>query len=132
MKQLNVVCAVIVNKEGKILACQRGYGDYKGLYEFPGGKIEIGEDAKDALIREIKEEFNSGIKVGNYIDTIEYDYPDFHISLNAYYARVITGELTLLEHLDKKWCTKEELKKLNWCPADALLVEKLVSKYYDI
>ena len=123
MKQLKVVCAVIVNEEGKILACQRGYGDYKGFYEFPGGKIEAGEDPKDALIREIKEEFDSEIKVGNYIDTIEYDYPEFHISLNAYYARVVKGDLKLLEHLDKKWCKRSQLLELKWCPADELIVK---------
>lgn len=123
MKQLNVVCAVIVNSAGDILACQRGYGDYKGLYEFPGGKVEIGENPKDALVREIKEEFDSEIKVGNYIATIEYDYPTFHISLNAYYARVVSGDLKLLEHLDKKWCKRNQLLELKWCSADELIVK---------
>ena len=125
MKQLNVVCAVIVNKEGKILACQRGYGDYKGLYEFPGGKIEVGEDAKDALIREIKEEFNSGIKVGNYIDTIEYDYPTFHLSMDCFWCEVVSGELKLLEAEDAKWLSKNELDSVDWLPADITLIDKI-------
>ncbi len=129
MKTIRVVAAVIksVNEKGDqvIFATQRGYGDFKGGWEFPGGKIEEGETPKEALQREIKEELNTVISIGNLIETIEYDYPAFHLSMDCFWAEIITGELVLNEHEDAKWLTKEELNSVEWLPADISLIDRI-------
>lgn len=131
MKTIRVVAAVIkaVNKTGKtvIFATQRGYGDLEGGWEFPGGKIEEGEAPEDALRREIMEELETEIVVGNLIDTIEYDYPNFHLSMDCFWAEIVSGELVLIEHAAAKWLTKEELDSVAWLPADITLIEKIKS-----
>lgn len=127
MKTIRVVAAVIKekNKNGEpiIFATQRGYGDFKGGWEFPGGKIEKGETPQEALKREILEELNTEIKVGELIDTIEYDYPTFHLSMDCFWAEVVSGDLVLKEHEAAKWLTKEELDSVEWLPADITLIE---------
>ncbi|MDE6714627.1 MAG: (deoxy)nucleoside triphosphate pyrophosphohydrolase [Lachnospiraceae bacterium] len=129
MKTIHVVAAIIrdTNKKGEpiIFATQRGYGDFKGGWEFPGGKIEEGETPQEALQREIMEELNTKIKVGELVDTIEYDYPTFHLSMECFWADVISGDLVLKEHEAAKWLTKEELDSVEWLPADVTLIERL-------
>lgn len=130
MKSIRVVAAVIVNNK-KILATQRGYGEFKGGWEFPGGKIEVGENSKEALIREIKEELDVLIEVEELIDTIEYDYPSFHLSMECYWSKVLSGDLVLKEHTSSKWLSVQELDNLVWLPADIILIRKIqkVFKY---
>lgn len=129
MKTIRVVAAVIraVNEKGQtvIFATQRGYGDLKGGWEFPGGKIEAGETPQEALIREIKEELEVEIKVGDLLDTVEYDYPTFHLSMDCFWTEIVAGALVLKEHEAAKWLTKEELDSVEWLPADVELVEKI-------
>ena len=129
MKTIRVVAAVIkaVNKSGEtiIFATQRGYGEFKGGWEFPGGKIEEGETPQEALKREIKEELDSEITVGELIDTVEYDYPNFHLSMDCFWCEIVSGDLVLKEHKDAKWLKKEELDSVEWLPADITLVEKI-------
>lgn len=124
MKQVEVVAAVIVDK-GKIFVAQRGYGEWIGYYELPGGKVEPGETDKEALAREIKEELATEVEVGEIVETVEYDYPNFHLTMKCYLCKVIRGELTLLEHKTAKWLGAEELDSVNWLPADEQLVERL-------
>ena len=135
MKKIRVVAAVIraVNKENKpiIFATQRGYGEFKGGWEFPGGKIESGETPQQALKREIMEELDTEIAVGELIDTIEYDYPDFHLSMDCFWCEVIHGELILKEAEDAKWLTKEHLADVKWLPADVTLIEKIGEALYE-
>ena len=129
MKTIRVVAAITkaVNEKGEIIifATQRGYGDFKGGWEFPGGKIEEGETPQEALIREIKEELDTEIKVGDLIDTIEYDYPAFHLSMDCFWCEIVSGDLVLKEHEAAKWLTKDELDSVEWLPADITLIEKL-------
>ena len=129
MKTIRVVAAVIkaVNKNGDpvVFATQRGYGDFKDGWEFPGGKIEEGETPQAALKREIREELDTEISVGELIDTIEYDYPTFHLSMDCFWAEIISGNLVLKEHEAAKWLTKDELNSVDWLPADVTLVEKI-------
>lgn len=128
MKTIKVVAAVIcdsINEKKQIFATARGYGDFKGQWEFPGGKFEEGETSKQALVREIKEELEATIKVGDLIDTIEYDYPTFHLSMDCFWCEVIDGELKLLEAEAAKWLTKDTLYDVHWLPADITLVEKI-------
>ena len=126
MKTIRVVAAVICNSlqtKTRIFATARGYGEFKGMWEFPGGKIEPGETSQQALVREIREELATEIKVGELIDTIEYDYPDFHLSMNCFWCEVVEGDLVLLEALEGRWLTKDELDSVKWLPAYLGLVE---------
>lgn len=129
MKTIRVVAAVIkaTNEKGEpmLFATQRGYGDFKGGWEFPGGKIEEGETPQEALVREIREELETEIAVGELIDTIEYDYPAFHLSMDCFWAEIVSGELVLKEHEAAKWLTRDELDTVEWLPADIGLIEKL-------
>lgn len=135
MKTIRVVAAVIraVNNKNKpvIFATQRGYGEFKGGWEFPGGKIESGETPQQALKREIMEELDTEIAVGELIDTIEYDYPNFHLSMDCFWCEVIHGELILNEAEDAKWLTKEHLADVKWLPADVTLIEKIGEALYE-
>lgn len=124
MKTIRVVAAIIRDKD-KIFATQRGYGEFKDGWEFPGGKIEEGETPQDALKREIMEELDTEIKVGELIDTIEYDYPTFHLSMDCFWAEVITEHLVLKEAEAAKWLTKEQLDSVDWLPADVTLIDKI-------
>ena len=129
MKTVKVVAAVIkaVNQKGEpiIFATQRGYGEFKDGWEFPGGKIEEGETPQEALKREIMEELDTEIAVGELIDTIEYDYPIFHLSMDCFWCEVVKGELVLKEAEYAKWLKKEELGEVDWLPADVELIEKI-------
>lgn len=124
MKTVKVVAAVIRDKD-KIFAAQRGYGEFKGGWEFPGGKIEEGESPEEALVREIKEELDTVIRVGELIDTVEYDYPAFHLSMDCFWCEIAEGELTLLEAEDSAWLGKDELYSVGWLPADEGLIGKI-------
>ena len=129
MKTVKVVAAVIkaVNQEDEpiIFATQRGYGEFKDGWEFPGGKIEKGETSQEALKREIMEELDTEITVGQLIDTIEYDYPTFHLSMDCFWCEVVKGDLVLKEAEDAKWLKKEELGEVDWLPADVKLIGKI-------
>ncbi|MDY4546783.1 MAG: (deoxy)nucleoside triphosphate pyrophosphohydrolase [Candidatus Choladocola sp.] len=129
MKTVKVVAAVITacneNREKIIFATQRGYGEFKDGWEFPGGKVEPGETPQEALKREIMEELETEIKVGDLIETIEYDYPTFHLSMDCFWAEIVKGDLVLREHEAAKWLTKEQLGSVDWLPADLGLVEKV-------
>ena len=127
MKTIRVVAAVILS-EGKIFATQRGYGDFKGGWEFPGGKIEDGETPEVALKREILEELETKIRVGELIDTIEYDYPNFHLSMDCFWCEIVSGKLVLKEHEAARWLDKENLYSVEWLPADVSLIEKIALK----
>ena len=129
MKTIRVVAAVIkaVNEAGvpMIFATQRGDGEFKGGWEFPGGKIEDGETPQEALIREIMEELDTEIKVGELLETIEYDYPTFHLSMDCFWAEIVSGDLILKEHEAAKWLTMESLDSVDWLPADVRLIETI-------
>jgi len=124
MKTINVVAAVIRDGD-KVFATERGYGEYKGYWEFPGGKIEPGETPEEAIIREIKEELDSVIEVNEYIDTVEYDYPGFHLSMKCYFCKLLNGGLVLKEANDSKWLDRETLNDVEWLPADQIIISKL-------
>lgn len=123
-KRIEVVAAVIMD-EGKIFATQRGYGEFKDGWEFPGGKMEKGESPQQALLREIKEELDTEINIGGLLDTIEYDYPDFHLTMHCYMCTVKSGDLVLKEHEAAKWLDRETLDSVEWLPADKDLIDKL-------
>ena len=126
MKTIKVVAGVIYgDKNNKIFATARGYGEFKGQWEFPGGKIEEGESKEEALKREIREELDTTIEVKNLIDTIEYDYPTFHLIMHCYLCKIISGNLILKEAEASKWLSKNELDSVNWLPADLLLIDKI-------
>lgn len=127
-KVVKVVAAIICksfDEKKKIFAAARGYGEFKGKWEFPGGKIEPGETPQQALVREIKEELSVKIAVGELIDTIEYDYPTFHLSMDCFWCVVVDGEIILKEAEASKWLSTDELHNVDWLPADRLLIEKM-------
>ncbi len=124
MKTIEVVAAIIQH-EGKILATQRGYGDFKDGWEFPGGKMEPGETMQQAIIREIQEELGVTISPTKLVTTVEYDYPTFHLTMHCLLSTVVEGEIKLIEHEDAKWLTRETLDSVEWLPADIEVVEKL-------
>ena len=128
MKTIKVVAAIIcddMKEKNKIFVTARGYGELKGGWEFPGGKVEPGETPQQALIREIIEELDTEIKVGELIDTVEYDYPTFHLSMDCFWAEVKAGHLELKEAEEAKWLTKDQLDSVTWLPADILLIDQI-------
>ena len=125
MRRLEVVAALICDDEGRIFATQRGYGAMKDGWEFPGGKMEAGESREAALCREIREELDVEIAVTGFIETVEWDYPDFHLTMHCFWCRVVSGELTLKEHENARWLNRENLDTVDWLPADRYLVEKI-------
>ena len=131
MKTIKVVAAVIRSND-RIFATQRGYGEFKDGWEFPGGKMEAGETSQQALVREIKEELDTEIKVGELIDTVEYDYPDFHLSMDCFWAEIVSGNLILKEHEAARWLTRDELDSVDWLPADRDLIKKIKSEIFKI
>ena len=127
MKTLRVVAAVI-RDENKIFATQRGYGEFKDRWEFPGGKIEAEETPQQALKREIQEELDTEISVGDLIDTIEYDYPEFHLSMDCFWCEILKGDLVLREHEAARWLDKNTIDGVDWLPSDITLVDKIKNK----
>ena len=128
MKTVRVVAAIIKRKAERgeeILATQRGHGDYKDWWEFPGGKVEAGETPEEALVREIQEELDTTIKVERFLTTVDWDYPKFHLTMHCYLCTVAEGDLTLREHEAAKWLTMEDIDSVNWLPADVLVVNAL-------
>ena len=124
MKQIEVVAAII-RKGDKIFATQRGYGEWKDWWEFPGGKMEAGETPEEALVREIREELSAEISVDELLTTVEYDYPTWHLTMHCYLCSLLTEALHLNEHEAAKWLTKDELDSVKWLPADVQLIEML-------
>ena len=135
MKSIRVVAAIIlsINKDGEkvVFATQRGYGEYKDWWEFPGGKIEASETPEDALVREIHEELDAIISVDRFLTTVEYDYPAFHLSMDCFWCRLKGGHLTLLEHEAAKWLPLENLRQVNWLPADVIVIEAIEKELKD-
>lgn len=127
MKTIEVVAAIMIHN-AQIFATQRGYGEFKGGWEFPGGKMEPGETPQQALVREIKEELDTEIEVGDLLETIEYDYPKFHLTMHCFLCTIRSGDLVLKEHEAAKWLTKEELDSVDWLPADIKVVKTLKRK----
>ena len=124
MRSIRVVAAII-EKDGKIFATQRGYGDYKDWWEFPGGKIEPGESPEEALVREIREELDTEISVGDFLTSLEYDYPKFHMTMDCFMCSIISGRLTLLEPEAARWLAADELWQVKWLPSDIRVIEEL-------
>lgn len=124
VKTIKVAAAIIIH-DNKVFATQRGYGEFKDGWEFPGGKVEAGETSRQALVREIREELDTEIEVGELFDTVEYDYPAFHLSMDCFLCTVKSGRLVLKEHEAAKWLTRETLNSVAWLPADIELIEKL-------
>ena len=125
MKTIEVVAAIIQDEEGHVLATQRGYGEYEGWWEFPGGKIEPGETHYVALVREIWEELNVMIKIDEWLCTIEYDYPTFHLTMHGALCHIVQGRVQLNEHLSAQWLSREELDIVQWLPADVEVIERI-------
>lgn len=126
MKTIEVVAAIIV-RDGKVFATERGYGQWKGWWEFPGGKMEEGESPEEALKREIREELDAEICVGELLDTVEWDYPDFHLTMHCFICSLTTGSMHLNEHEDAAWLTEETLDSVKWLPADEELIPKIAA-----
>ncbi len=124
MKTIKVAAAIIIH-DNQIFATQRGYGEFKDGWEFPGGKIEEGEKPQEALVREIKEELDTEIEVKDFLETVEYDYPEFHLSMDCFFCTIKSGELVLKEHEAAKWLTVETLDSVDWLPADQALVQSI-------
>ena len=124
MKTIEVVAAIITHND-QIFATQRGYDEFKDGWEFPGGKMEPGETPQQALMREIREELDTEIEVGSLVETVEYDYPNFHLTMHCFLCTIRSGELVLKEHEAAKWLTRAELDSVDWLPADVKVVEKL-------
>ena len=124
MKKIEVAAAIIV-KDNKVFATQRGYGEFKDGWEFPGGKLEPGESAREALVREIREELDVDIRVGRLLETVEYDYPKFHLTMHCFICELLSEEIVLKEHEDARWLKEEELDTVDWLPADVGLINKL-------
>ena len=124
MKNIEVVAAIII-KGNEVFATQRGYGEFKGWWEFPGGKIEAGECPKEALVREIKEELDADIIVGDLLDTVEWDYPTFHLTMHCFISTLKSESIHLNEHEDSAWLTRETLNSVKWLPADLVLLDKI-------
>ena len=130
-KQVEVVAAIIGDAQGRIFATQRGYGAMKDGWEFPGGKIEAGETREQALRREIKEELDTLIVVENLLTTVEWDYPDFHLTMHCYWCHIESGSLTLKEHEAARWLTRDQLDTVDWLPADKEVVKKIKAASLD-
>ena len=129
MKTIKVVAAIICDGD-RVFATQRGYGDFKDGWEFPGGKIEDGESPEDAIVREIREELGADIRVKGFLTTVEHDYPQFHLSMDCFWAELVEGsKMTLLEHEAAKWLTYENLASVDWLPADVKVVEKVKEEW---
>lgn len=124
VRTIEVVAAIIL-KDGKVFATRRGYGEWKGWWEFPGGKIEAGETPQAALVREIREELDAEISVGDLLDTIEWDYPDFHLTMHCYLCTLQSESMHLNEHEAAAWLTADTLRSVNWLPADIVLLDKI-------
>lgn len=129
MKRIEVVAAII-RHDDKIFATQRGYGDFKDGWEFPGGKMEAGETPQQALVREIQEELDTEVEVGELIETVEYDYPQFHLTMHCFWCTIKSGDLVLKEHEAAQWLTKETLDSVEWLPADKGLIESIRKELY--
>ena len=127
-KHIEVVAAIIV-RDCRIFATQRGYGEWKDWWEFPGGKIEHGETPEDAMKREIREELTTEIEVDELLTSVEYDYPKFHLTMHCYLCTIISGDLSLLEHEDARWLAIDELDSVKWLPADKDVIEKLSTTF---
>ena len=125
MKTINVVAAIIHDAQGRIFATQRGYGEWKDWWEFPGGKVEAGESPEEALKREIREELSTDICIDRFLCTVEYDYPQFHLTMHCYICSLLTEALHLNEHEDARWLITDELDSVNWLPADVMVIERL-------
>ena len=125
MKQIEVVAAIIHDDEGRVFATQRGYGDYKDGWEFPGGKMEVGETPEEALVREIWEELETRIVVERLVQTVEWDYPTFHLTMHCFWCHIESGSLTLKEHEATKWLNRGQLDSVDWLPADLKVVEEI-------
>ena len=124
MKTIEVVAAIII-REGHVFATQRGYGQWQGWWEFPGGKIEAGESPQEALVREIREELDAEISVGQLLETVEWDYPDFHLRMHCFLCTLVSEDICLKEHEDAAWLTRETLDSVKWLPADEGLIRRL-------
>ena len=125
------VSAAVIHRDGKIFATKRGYGEYKGKWEFPGGKREEGESGEEALYREIREELDSKVKIEKLICTTDYDYPTFHLTMDVYLSTLIEGKLTLLEHEDAKWASLDSIDNLDWLPADWSVIDEIKKHFSD-
>ena len=124
MKKIEVVAAIL-RKDDRIFATEKGYGEFKGYWEFPGGKVEIGESLEEALKREIREELQVEIQIEEKCTVLDYDYPKFHLTMHCYFCSVVSGEIKLVEATDGKWLKEDELNTVNWLPADISLIEEL-------